>query len=222
MHAIIATIQNPDSFNLQAFINHSSLVTLIMNYSMDQSVYNLGARRIGVTSLPPMGCLPAAITLFGGGNNGCVTRINNDAVAFNKKINMAAESLKRSHGDLRLVIFDIYKPLLDLINNPGNNGTHTLRMIWSTFPLFNSLKVCKKIHRQITNNHVDLDQGFFESRRACCGTGTIETSLLCNTRAPGTCSNATGYVFWDSFHPSEAANRVLSDALLLQGIDLIS
>ncbi|KAG6533530.1 GDSL esterase/lipase At5g03810-like [Zingiber officinale] len=153
--------------------------------SFIQSVYNLGARRVGVTSLPPMGCLPAAITLFGGGNNGCVTRLNNDAVAFNKKINMAAESLKRSHGDLRLVIFDIYKPLLDLINNPGNSG-------------------------------------FFESRRACCGTGTIETSLLCNTRAPGTCSNATGYVFWDSFHPSEAANRVLSDALLLQGIDLIS
>ncbi|XP_042430856.1 GDSL esterase/lipase At5g03820-like [Zingiber officinale] len=150
-----------------------------------QNVYDLGARRVGVTSLPPMGCLPAAIALFGGGNNGCVTRLNNDAVAFNTKINTAAEALKRSHPDLRLVIFDIYKPLLDLINNPGSNG-------------------------------------FFESKRACCGTGTIETSLLCNTGTLGTCINATGYVFWDSFHPSEAANRVLSDALLLQGIDLIS
>lgn len=64
--------------------------------------------------------------------------------------------------------------------------------------------------------------GFFEARKACCATGTIETSFLCNARAPGTCSNATGYVFWDSFHPTEAANKILSDALLVQGIDLIS
>ncbi|WOK99386.1 GDSL esterase/lipase [Canna indica] len=153
--------------------------------SFIQNVYSLGARRIGVTSLPPMGCLPAAINLFGGGSNACVTRLNDDAVAFNKKINVAAQTLKKSHPDLKLVVFDIYKPLLDLINNPEKNG-------------------------------------FFESRRACCATGTVETSLLCNARAPGTCSNATGYIFWDSFHPSEAANKVLADALLIQGIDLIA
>jgi phospholipase/lecithinase/hemolysin len=64
--------------------------------------------------------------------------------------------------------------------------------------------------------------GFFEARRACCGTGTIETSVLCHQGAPGTCANATGYVFWDGFHPTDAANKVLADALLLQGLQLIS
>ncbi|CAL9051454.1 unnamed protein product [Musa banksii] len=150
-----------------------------------QNLYNIGGRRVGVTSLPPMGCLPAAVTLFGGGSNGCVARLNKDAVAFNKKMNAAAQALKKSHPQLKLVVFDIYNPLLDLIDHPGKSG-------------------------------------FFEARKACCGTGTIETSLLCNAGSPGTCSNATGYVFWDSFHPSEAANKVLADALLLQGIDLIS
>ncbi|XP_072957545.1 GDSL esterase/lipase At5g03810-like [Typha angustifolia] len=153
--------------------------------SFVENLYSLGARRIGVTSLPPMGCLPAAITLFGGGSNDCVARLNNDAVAFNNKINAASNAIKKKHSNLKLVVFDIYNPLLDLVKNPAKSG-------------------------------------FFESRRACCGTGTIETSLLCNTGAPGTCTNATGYVFWDSFHPSEAANKVLSDALLIQGIDLIS
>lgn len=66
------------------------------------------------------------------------------------------------------------------------------------------------------------DLGFFESRKACCGTGTIETSMLCNARSVGTCSNATQYVFWDGFHPSEAANKVIAQALLQQGFDLIS
>ncbi|XP_072951247.1 GDSL esterase/lipase At5g03810-like [Typha angustifolia] len=153
--------------------------------SFIENLYNLGARRIGVTSLPPMGCLPAAITLFSGGNNNCVARLNNNAITFNKKINAASQVLKKRYSDLKLVIFDIYNPLLELIKNPSNDG-------------------------------------FFEARRACCGTGIIETSLLCNSRSIGTCSNASGYVFWDSFHPTEAANQVLADALLLQGIDLIS
>lgn len=56
-----------------------------------------------------------------------------------------------------------------------------------------------------------------ETRRGCCGTGTVEaTSLLCNTKSPGTCSN-TRYVFWDSVHPSQAANQILADALIVLG-----
>ena len=50
----------------------------------------------------------------------------------------------------------------------------------------------------------------------------METSFLCNARSVGTCSNATNYVFWDGFHPSEAANRVIANNLLVQGIPLIS
>ncbi|PQQ09070.1 hypothetical protein Pyn_00070 [Prunus yedoensis var. nudiflora] len=64
------------------------------------------------------------------------------------------------------------------------------------------------------------DNGFFETRRACCGTGRLETSMFCNSRSV-TCTNATGYVFWDGFHPSEAANEVLAGNLLQQGFDLI-
>jgi phospholipase/lecithinase/hemolysin len=87
-----------------------------------QNLYIIGARRIGVTSLPPLGCLPASITLFGGGSNNCVERLNNDAVTFNKKVGDAAKALKNKHSDLKLVVFDIYNPLLDLIKNPANSG----------------------------------------------------------------------------------------------------
>ncbi|KAG6495044.1 hypothetical protein ZIOFF_042835 [Zingiber officinale] len=150
-----------------------------------QNLYSLGARRIGVTSLPPVGCLPASITLFGGLGRGCVGRLNDDAVAFNRKLNAAAEALKRSHQGLKLVVLDIYNPFLNIVHNPEDNG-------------------------------------FVQVRKACCGTGTLETSLLCNAASLGTCSNATEYMFWDSFHLTEAANVILADALLLQGIELIS
>ncbi|KAI4373574.1 hypothetical protein MLD38_011688 [Melastoma candidum] len=66
------------------------------------------------------------------------------------------------------------------------------------------------------------DYGFAEARRACCGTGLVETSILCNPKSEGTCKNASQYVFWDGFHPSEATNKILADDLLVRGISLIT
>jgi len=87
-----------------------------------QNLYSLGARRIGVTSLPPLGCLPAAITLFGAGSNDCVAHLNKDAINFNNKLGAAGDALKNAHPGLKLVVFDIYNPLLDLVKNPSNSG----------------------------------------------------------------------------------------------------
>ncbi|XP_010558978.1 PREDICTED: GDSL esterase/lipase At3g53100 [Tarenaya hassleriana] len=173
---VLKLLYSPDRFSDILMRSYSDFI---------QNLYGLGARRIGVISLPPMGCLPAAITLFGLGSNNCVERLNNDAVMFNNKLKDTSQSLIKKNPGLKLVVFDSYQPLLDIITNPSDNG-------------------------------------FIETRRACCGTGTIETSFLCNSLSIGTCSNATGYVFWDGFHPSEATNEILAGQLLGQGISLIS
>eukprot|EP00252_Welwitschia_mirabilis_P002566 TRINITY_DN12517_c0_g1_i1.p1 TRINITY_DN12517_c0_g1~~TRINITY_DN12517_c0_g1_i1.p1 ORF type:complete len:383 (-),score=-1.25 TRINITY_DN12517_c0_g1_i1:299-1357(-) len=150
-----------------------------------KNLYGLGARRIGLTSLPPLGCLPASITLFGHGSNRCVQRLNADSRLYNTKLNHTVNKIASALPNLKAVVFDIYSPLLDLIEHPGQSG-------------------------------------FAEARKACCGTGVIETAILCNAASPGTCANASNYVFWDSFHPSQAANQVLANALIEQGISLIS
>ena len=75
-------------------------------------------------SLPPMGCLPAAITLFGAGNKSCVERLNNDAIMFNTKLENTTRLLMNRHSGLRLVAFNVYQPFLDIITNPTDNGTH--------------------------------------------------------------------------------------------------
>nr|GEZ67076.1 GDSL esterase/lipase At5g03820-like [Tanacetum cinerariifolium] len=113
------------------------------------NLYSLGVRKIGVTTLPPTGCLPAAITLFGMGSNNCISSLNNDAAVFNKKLNATSSKLIARFPDLKLVVFDVYHPLLDMITKPAENG-------------------------------------FYESRRGCCGTGILETSILCNARSIGT------------------------------------
>lgn len=85
-------------------------------------MYGLGARRIGVTSLPPLGCLPATRTLFGYHEKGCVSRINTDAQGFNKKINAATKQLEKQLPNLKIAVFDIFKPLYDVIASPSTNG----------------------------------------------------------------------------------------------------
>ncbi|KAI3978198.1 hypothetical protein MKX01_013029 [Papaver californicum] len=169
-------LYTPDQFSTFLVGIYSSFI---------ENLYGLGARRIGVTSLPPLGCLPAMITLMGHGEEGCVARLNTDAQGFNKKVSAATVQLQKKFPDLKIAIFDIYTPFLDLVQSPSKNG-------------------------------------FTEAKKGCCGTGTVETtSFLCNVKSPGTCSNATQYVFWDSVHPSQAANQILADSLLLQGISLI-
>lgn len=104
---------SPDEFSDILLRSYSSFI---------QNLYNLGARRIGVTGLPPAGCLPAAITLFGSGSNECVARLNNDAVSFNEKLNSTSQNLKANLGGLKLVVFDIYQPLMDMIKSPSDSG----------------------------------------------------------------------------------------------------
>ncbi|KAK1577918.1 hypothetical protein Q3G72_025990 [Acer saccharum] len=176
VNPLINKVYTPDQYG-------SILVNIFSSFIKE--MYNLGGRKFGVTSLPPLGCLPLARTLFGFHQEGCVSNINTDAQKFNKKINSAAASLQKQLPGLKLVIFDIYTPLYDLIKSPAS-------------------------------------QGFVEATKGCCGTGTVETTIfLCNPKSYGTCSNASQYVFWDSVHPSQAANQVLADALVGQGFALI-
>ncbi|KAI3724499.1 hypothetical protein L2E82_36279 [Cichorium intybus] len=55
--------------------------------------------------------------------------------------------------------------------------------------------------------------GFEIVDKGCCGTGEVEVSWMCNALSR-TCSNVSKYFFWDSFHPTEKAYRIIVDNLL--------
>nr|CAB3467003.1 unnamed protein product [Digitaria exilis] len=96
------------------------LIGVFSNFANE--LYKLGARRIGVTSMPPLGCLPASIRLYGDGRGACVARLNRDAETFNGKLNATVKAFKRRHTDLKIAIFDIYTPLRQLAEAPAENG----------------------------------------------------------------------------------------------------
>lgn len=87
----------------------------------------MGARKLGVTSLPPLGCVPEARNFFGYRGNDCVSWVNTVARQFNKNLNLAADNLRKQLPGLKKVVFDIYKPLEDLVKSPltyGPNLSH--------------------------------------------------------------------------------------------------
>lgn len=53
--------------------------------------------------------------------------------------------------------------------------------------------------------------GFEVSTKGCCGTGNLEASVTCNSLVTTTCEDPTKYVFWDGYHPTETAYRLLID-----------
>ncbi|RDX77053.1 GDSL esterase/lipase EXL3, partial [Mucuna pruriens] len=141
-----------------------------------QELYGLGARRIGVITLPVIGCLPSQRTLRGGIHRACSDSENQAAMLFNTKLLSQMDALKKQFPDARFVFLDIYNPLLNMIQNPAKYG-------------------------------------FEVANKGCCGTGDIEAGILCNLFSP-VCSNTSNYIFWDSFHPTQAAYNVLSSMVL--------
>ncbi|CAB4318210.1 unnamed protein product [Prunus armeniaca] len=140
--------------------------------SFFQELYDLGARRIGILSLPAIGCVPSQRTLNGGIDRGCSDNANQAASLFNSKLTAQIDAFNKRLPEARLVYLDIYNTLLSLIQNPSQYG----------------LEVVNK---------------------GCCGTGNIEVSILCTRHSPGTCKDPSKYLFWDSYHPTEKAYKVL-------------
>ncbi|KAK1400386.1 GDSL esterase/lipase EXL3 [Heracleum sosnowskyi] len=87
-----------------------------------QEIYKLGARRIGVFGVPPVGCLPFQRTLAGGASRICVDTYNQAAQMYNSKLSSQLNFLGNSLPQAKLVYVDIYNPLIDIIQNPQDHG----------------------------------------------------------------------------------------------------
>ncbi|RZB46534.1 GDSL esterase/lipase isoform D [Glycine soja] len=68
-----------------------------------------------------------------------------------------------------------------------------------------------KTHNDFVSNPQQF--GFFTSQVACCGQGPYNGLGLC-TALSNLCTNREQYAFWDAFHPSEKANRLIVEEIM--------
>nr|CCI55370.1 PH01B035L11.15 [Phyllostachys edulis] len=65
------------------------------------------------------------------------------------------------------------------------------------------------------------DYGFVTAKVACCGQGPYNGIGLC-TPASNVCANRDVYAYWDAFHPTERANRIIVAQFMHGSTDHIS
>ncbi|KAL5725725.1 hypothetical protein ACHQM5_008841 [Ranunculus cassubicifolius] len=153
---------------------HDDFVNLLIS-TFDKQIrrlYQLGARKMVINNLGPLGCIPSQRVKSKAGE--CLRRVNQWVVQFNSQTQKLLTSLNRSLPEANLIYWDTYSPVLDLIRNPNKYG-------------------------------------FKVANTSCC---KVDTSLggLCLPDAK-MCDNRKEYVFWDAFHPTDAANVLIADRL---------
>ncbi|XP_059661146.1 GDSL esterase/lipase At4g26790-like [Cornus florida] len=141
-----------------------------------RELHELGARKISLGGIPPMGCLPLqrSTNLMTGKGDTCVEEYNVVSVSFNAKLNGLVQKLNKELPGAQLVYSNVYDLFWEYIHNPS-------------------------------------PYGFEDGGRACCATGMYEMSYLCNKMNPLTCKDASKFLFWDAFHPSEQTSRIISE-----------
>ncbi|XP_056697502.1 GDSL esterase/lipase At4g26790 [Spinacia oleracea] len=85
-------------------------------------LYKLGARRLSLGGLPPMGCLPLERTTNIIFKRQCIEEYNQVAKEFNMKLANLVDKLNRELKGLQLVLSNPYDILLEMIQKPSSFG----------------------------------------------------------------------------------------------------
>ncbi|KAM5567863.1 GDSL esterase/lipase 6 [Rosa sericea] len=162
----------PPTLDPDAYVQ--AMLTQVTKF-IDQ-IYMLGARRIALFSLGPVGCVPARALLPGAPINRCFGKMNLMVKKYNKGLECLVNDMP--------------------IKYPGVVGVYG-----------ETYDIVQRFRAIPTRYH------FSDVSSACCGGGTLGGMLQCGKEGYKTCANPNEFLFWDYFHPSEHAYRLISKAL---------
>ncbi|XP_006655396.3 GDSL esterase/lipase At2g40250-like [Oryza brachyantha] len=86
-----------------------------------KSLYQMGARKMMVAGLPPLGCLPVQKSLRGS-SDGCIAAENEAAERYNAALQKALAKVEADSPGAKIAYVDIYTPLKDMAENPKKYG----------------------------------------------------------------------------------------------------
>ncbi|VVA25608.1 PREDICTED: GDSL [Prunus dulcis] len=108
-------------------------------------LYQLGARKMSISGLPPMGCLPLERTTNILSGSDCIEEYNDVARIFNEKLQGLIEKLSKKLVRIQLVLSNPYDILLEIIQNPATFGFEDAETACCGTGLFEMSYMCNKI-----------------------------------------------------------------------------
>lgn len=86
-----------------------------------QALYKLGARRIVVFEIGPIGCYPASLKVFEPQTK-CAEDINEMVMIFNRNLHIKIEALRSKLKDATILKAEMYGLIRDMIDRPSSYG----------------------------------------------------------------------------------------------------
>lgn len=89
-----------------------------------KEIYNRGARKMSLTGLPPMGCLPLERTtnFVNGNGDGCIDSYNQVSLHFNAKLDGLVKKLNQELPEIKVVFSNPYDLFMQIIRKPSSFG----------------------------------------------------------------------------------------------------
>ncbi|CAL5397647.1 unnamed protein product [Camellia sinensis] len=162
-----------------------------------------------VLNLAPVGCYPLFLeelrhNSFDLDAFRCVISYNNAVVDYNNMLKKALNQTRQAIPDASLIYVDTHAVLLELFQHPTSHeqvqGCHTHMFDDETGLKYGPRASC---------GYGDGDYNF-DPKVYCGNTKVINGSTLTATA----CSDPYNYVSWDGIHATEAANKLVTYAIL--------
>ncbi|KAL5581765.1 hypothetical protein UlMin_014207 [Ulmus minor] len=112
-----------------------------------RKIYSLGVRKISLTGLPPMGCLPLERTTNIFGDHDCDDTYNKVALQFNGKLKGMVAKLNEELPGLRMHFTEnVYDIFYDLIKKPASYGFEVAEMACCSTGTFEMGYLCSQVN----------------------------------------------------------------------------
>lgn len=108
-------------------LNFPFLCTCLKNLCLFQKIYSLGGRKFAIAGLAPIGCLPIQMTAAdilpsSDMPRTCVHQQNDDAMAYNMKLQGLVIWMQGSLSGTKIAYVDTYNQIMDMVLSPTKYG----------------------------------------------------------------------------------------------------
>lgn len=110
------------------------------------NIYGLGARKISLTGLPPMGCLPLerSTNYMNGNGNECMEGYNVVALHFNDKLNGLVKKMNGEMSGIKVAFSNPYGIFMQMIRRPSQFGNFFFLSLFTLFLVMHFLDTFSK------------------------------------------------------------------------------
>lgn len=190
----------PAIYSSSYIYNPRDFANLLLNRYTRQllALHSLGLRKFFIAGVGPLGCIPNQRATWQAPPDRCADFVNQILGTFNKGLRLLVDQLNGNHPGAIFVYGNSYAAVGDILNTPARYGIN----LYIFF-----LRYCSYNQQMIRDSAIPA--GFIVVDRACCGIGRNRGQITCIPFAIP-CLNRNQYMFWDAFHPTQAANTVLA------------